>query len=447
MKLPHSERGSVLVVDDEDGIRSFLAESLEREGHEVSRAENGAEALTLAREQSFDLVITDLRMPVLGGMELVRTLRAEQPDVEIVVLTAFGDVSTAVEALKLGAFDYLEKPISGPKAVRSLVAEALARRAKLTASLPSHPQLPKSDLASSAPSMVAVVDAVQKVAKTSATVLLSGESGTGKEVTARAIHELSSRSDNPFVAINCAVLTESLLESELFGHERGAFTGAHTERKGRIEIADGGTFFLDEVGELQPALQAKLLRAIEEKSFERLGGSKSIKVDVRWIAATHRDLRAMVRERTFRDDLYHRLAVFPVKLPALRERLEDLQVIASALLRALSGREVPLSKPVLDELRRYPWPGNIRELRNALERALILSDGQALAVEHFSLVFDEAPDAAATSGGGPSSLEALERLAIERALKQVGGNRKNAAAALGIGLRTMYEKIKRYDLR
>jgi DNA-binding NtrC family response regulator len=356
-------------------------------------------------------------------------------------------VSTAVEALKLGAFDYLEKPISGPKAVRSLVAEALARRAKLTASLPSHPQLPKSDLASSAPSMVAVVDAVQKVAKTSATVLLSGESGTGKEVTARAIHELSSRSDNPFVAINCAVLTESLLESELFGHERGAFTGAHTERKGRIEIADGGTFFLDEVGELQPALQAKLLRAIEEKSFERLGGSKSIKVDVRWIAATHRDLRAMVRERTFRDDLYHRLAVFPVKLPALRERLEDLQVIASALLRALSGREVPLSKPVLDELRRYPWPGNIRELRNALERALILSDGQALAVEHFSLVFDEAPDAAATSGGGPSSLEALERLAIERALKQVGGNRKNAAAALGIGLRTMYEKIKRYDLR
>lgn len=436
-----------MVVDDEDGIRSFLAESLEREGHEVSRAENGAEALTLAREQSFDLVITDLRMPVLGGMELVRTLRAEQPDVEIVVLTAFGDVSTAVEALKLGAFDYLEKPISGPKAVRSLVAEALARRAKLTASLPSHPQLPKSDLASSAPSMVAVVDAVQKVAKTSATVLLSGESGTGKEVTARAIHELSSRSDNPFVAINCAVLTESLLESELFGHERGAFTGAHTERKGRIEIADGGTFFLDEVGELQPALQAKLLRAIEEKSFERLGGSKSIKVDVRWIAATHRDLRAMVRERTFRDDLYHRLAVFPVKLPALRERLEDLQVIASALLRALSGREVPLSKPVLDELRRYPWPGNIRELRNALERALILSDGQALAVEHFSLVFDEAPDAAATSGGGPSSLEALERLAIERALKQVGGNRKNAAAALGIGLRTMYEKIKRYDLR
>ena len=446
MKLPHSELGSVLVVDDEDGIRSFLAESLEREGHEVSRAENGAEALKLAREQSFDLVITDLRMPVLGGMELVRTLRSEQPDVEIVVLTAFGDVSTAVEALKLGAFDYLEKPISGPKAVRSLVAEALARRSKLTANRPSHSQLPRPDLASSAPSMVAVVDAVQKVAKTSATVLLSGESGTGKEVTARAIHELSSRSDKPFVAINCAVLTESLLESELFGHERGAFTGAHTERKGRLEIADGGTFFLDEVGELQPALQAKLLRAIEEKSFERLGGSKSIKVDVRWIAATHRDLRAMVRERSFRDDLYHRLAVFPVKLPALRERLEDLPVIAMNLLRALSGREVPLSMPVLDELRRYPWPGNIRELRNALERALILSDGQALAVEHFSLV-DDTPDAVAPSGGGPSSLEELERLAIERALKQAGGNRKNAAAALGIGLRTMYEKIKRYELR
>ncbi|HTJ84813.1 MAG TPA: sigma-54 dependent transcriptional regulator, partial [Polyangiaceae bacterium] len=281
-----------------------------------------------------------------------------------------------------------------------------------------------------------------------ATVLLLGESGSGKEVLARAIHDASPRRSKPFVAINCAVLTENLLESELFGHERGAFTGAQSMRRGRIELADGGTFFLDEVGELQPGLQAKLLRALEERAFERLGGSETVKVDVRWIAATHRDLRAMVKSGEFRDDLYHRLAVFPIRLPPLRERREDIVPLADTLLGELgaaAGRPAPtLSAAVQRILTDAPWPGNVRELRNALERATILADGAPLSSEHFDLSAD-ASNAAENVGGG--SLEDLEKVAIERALASVSGNRRQAADKLGIGLRTLYDKLKRYGIR
>ncbi|HWL84819.1 MAG TPA: sigma-54 dependent transcriptional regulator [Polyangiaceae bacterium] len=466
MKSPEKRVGRILVVDDEEGVRTFLAETLERSGHDVTQAADGAAAVQAAREEPFDVVLTDLRMPGTDGMTVVRTVRTEQPDVEVIVLTAFGDVATAVEAMKLGAFDYLEKPVSGPAAIRELVAGALERRTKIAA--PSHsepaaaaklsgPPSPNARLTFGAPAMRPVVDALARVAKTGATVLLQGESGTGKEVAARLLHETSPRARRPFIAINCAVLTDQLLESELFGHEKGAFTGAHAQRRGRIELAEGGTFFLDEVGELKPGLQAKLLRVLEERQFERLGGSTPVVADVRWVAATNRDLRTMAQEGTFREDLYHRLAVFPIRLPPLRERREDIVPLAESLIAQLSTsgrageRRTPLrlDDAAKERLRLCDWPGNVRELRNALERAIILTDGPVIQLEHLWIEESSVQVGPATPLLAPDegSLAELERQTIQRTLAAVGGNRRLAATKLGIGLRTLYEKLKRYDLR
>ena len=441
--------GRILVVDDEDGLRAYLGEALAGAGHEVTTAASVDEALARLASQAFHVVLTDLRMPGAGGMAIVRKVRAEQPETEVIVLTAYGSVDTAVEAMKLGAFDYLQKPIAGPGELRLVVARAIERHQLLTARDRAGLEAPPPSLSWGDPTMTPVVDAIRRVAITQATVLLVGESGTGKEVCARAIHAASMRARGPFVAINCAALSPSLLESELFGHEKGAFTGATERRRGRIELADGGTFFLDEVGELLPELQAKLLRAVQERQVERVGSSRTIDVDVRWIAATNRNLGAMMKAGTFREDLYHRLAVFPINLPPLRARRADIGPLADELLARIC-RELKRPPLVLDGAAKAAiiaaeWPGNVRELANVLERAVILCDRDVIGVGDLWLETGPRSDAGPVTFDG-GTLDELERRAIEAALAAHGGNRRRAAAQLGIGLRTLYEKLKRYGL-
>jgi two-component system response regulator AtoC len=437
----------ILVADDEAGIREFVADTLALDAHAVVAAKDGRDAAKLLDERGFELLITDLKMPGLDGMALLRKVKAEQPELEVIVMTAHGTVDNAVEAMKLGAFEYLQKPLSGPDELRLLVARAIERRGLRDrvdgADRGGGPPLTYGD-----PVMRPVVDAIDKVARTSATVLLLGESGTGKEVAARTVHAHSPRAARPFMAINCAALSETLLESELFGHEKGAFTGATERKRGRLELADGGTFFLDEVGELRPELQAKLLRVLQERRFERVGGSRTLEIDVRWIAATNRDLRAMIDHGTFREDLYHRLAVFPIKLPPLRERRADLLPIARALLERIAAdlkRPLPkLSSDAEQRIAAATWRGNVRELANTLERAAILADGDTIEAAHLWL--DEAAPSARTASNDIKPLADVEKDAILHALASVGGNRRRAAELLGIGERTLYDKLKKYGV-
>ena len=438
----------ILVADDEEGLRAFVAEALADDGHTVAQAADGEEAARLLVRESFDLLLTDLRMPRLDGMALLHQARQEQPEMEVIVLTAHGSVDTAVEAMRLGAFDYLEKPIASPGALRLLASRALERRALLAArdgAAREAPELPP--LSYGDPAMVPVVESLRKVARTNATVLLLGESGTGKEVAARTLHAWSDRARGPFAAVNCAAIPETLLESELFGHEKGAFTGATGARRGRIELAGGGTFFLDEIGEMRPDLQARLLRVLEDRRFERIGGSRTIEADVRWVAATNRDVDALRAAGALREDLYHRLAVFPIRLPPLRERRGDIVPLAEALLARIAsnlGRaRLTLSAEAKERVLGAAWPGNVRELANALERAAILAEGEAIGAGDL-VAAGALPGAAAAVRAEPRRLENLEREAIEAALAAAGGNRKAAARQLGIGLRTLYEKLKRY---
>jgi len=434
---------SVLVVDDEPGIRDFLVEVLVRDGHEVQAAPDGPSALEVLSKHHVEVMLTDMRMPGMGGMELLHEAKRRDHALEVIVLTAFGSVDLAVDAMKAGAIDFLTKPVKQPAELRKVIRLAARHRTmqtRMEALAPAEGPM----LSYGARAMEAVLRDLEKVAPTRATVLLTGESGTGKEVAARQIHHHSGRS-GAFVAVNCAALSSSLLESELFGHERGAFTGAVGTRRGKIELAEGGTFFLDEVGELDPALQAKLLRVLQERSYERVGGQKTLTADVRWVAATNRDLQEMIDEGTFRSDLYYRLNVFPIRLPPLRERVEDIGPLAEALVQQVGrelGRRMELSSETVDHLRARRWPGNVRELRNALERACIVADGSTIEPADLGAVVarpSQAPPPVMT-------MEEAERHAIASALAHHDGNRRLAAKTLGIGLRTLYDKLKRYDI-
>jgi two-component system, NtrC family, response regulator AtoC len=444
-------KGRILLVEDDETFRSFLQTILEDDGHEVQTAENGLKGLKILHQENFDLVVSDLKMPGKSGLELFRETRSDPAPPGFIFLTAYGKVDEAVAAMKEGAVDFLTKPLSDPDTLLTLIQRTLntqsITREYLSLKESEAAGLPPEGLIFAGQAMQELRKLVHKVASTTTNVLIYGESGTGKELVARTIHLLSPRHTAGFVPLNCAAIPENLLESELFGHEKGAFTGAVQARQGKFELARGGTIFLDEIGEMPPSLQAKLLRVLQERVFERVGGTREIRADVRVIAATNRDLQEEVAGRRFREDLFYRLNVFPIHLPPLRERSDALPVLAEYFIRRfchqigkkLKGAEESASKAMMA----YPWPGNVRELQNAIERAVILATD--------SIRLDNLPSGLVQQEGqGPQQsrdvLKATEREIIVNALHKHGGNRRLTAGELGISRRTLQYKLKEFGL-
>jgi len=439
---------AILVVDDEPKMTSLVCGELEDAGHRVTTSTDPREALSLLEKHSFDVIITDLSMPQVSGMEILNK-SLEKPGTDVIMMTAYGTVETAVEAMKKGAADYLLKPFSLEELV--LLVKKLVEQQK-TRSLAQHYRKELTgrvgvEFIGSSAAAEKIKQMIKQVAATEATVLLTGKSGTGKEVAARMLHELSARAAKPFIAINCAALPETLLEAELFGHEKGAFTGAVARKRGRFELADGGTIFLDEIGEMPASMQSKLLRVLEERTVTRVGGVDQVPVDVRLVAATNRDLKQSLRDGNFREDLFYRLNVFPIHLPPLAERGRDVLELAEHFFAQVRFPHPELSEPVRELLLRYDWPGNVRELRNVLERAVILSSGEPLSLEDFSIEIDDAP--LIDMGGSRSvqeGLEMAEKEMILAALKQTGGNKAEAARVLKITRRRLYSRMKAHDI-
>jgi DNA-binding NtrC family response regulator len=454
-----ADRPSLLVVEDRDSLRRLLERALGGAGYQVVAVADVAAARGLLERRRFALVLTDLKLPDGEGLDVLRASRAVDPRAPVVVMTAFGSVASAVEAMKLGAADFLEKPVEIDELI-ALVGDRIGGRAGDRAGSNAAPgavalEVPGGpSLVGRHPRFRAALRLLEKVAPTDTTVLLLGESGTGKELFARALHGLSGRRAGPFVAINCAAIPATLMESELFGHERGAFTGASRLQRGRFEQAAGGTLLLDEIGELEPGVQAKVLRVLEDRTFQRVGGTGSLRADVRLVAATNRDLGEMVEDGTFRADLYYRLDVFPIELPALRERASDVPELARHLLATLaarSGVEPPrIEQPAAEWLASQPWPGNVRQLSNLLERALILCDGAALDREQLERALR--PLSPQPGGGVPETDEAEAEVEAEvetlrRALRESGGETARAAQILGVSVRTLQRRIRRHDLK
>ena len=423
----------ILLVDDEPKMVLLLESSLQARGHETVGLNDGQSALERLNDESFDVVITDLRMAPVDGMAVIEGVASRTPLTPVVVLTAHGEINTAVAALRAGAFHYLTKPVDFEEVARvidlALEAPTPQRRAK--------PEPPRGIIGDS-PATQKLLDLISRVAPSEATVLIRGESGSGKELAARAIHELSARNDAPFVAVNCAAITESLLESELFGYRKGAFTGAQSDREGLFEAATGGTVFLDEIGEAPLSVQAKLLRVLEERKISRVGDPAERSVDVRVIAATNRPLDAEVKAGRFREDLFYRLAVFPVDVPPLRERGDDIESLYGHFLARLGRDRSAPPTDALARMRRHGWPGNVRELRNVVERAHILAGTDKIADEHIVLESADLDSGTATT----LDLDDNARVLIREALKRANGNKTHAAELLGITRRTLYSRLK-----
>jgi two-component system response regulator FlrC len=436
---------NILVVDDEFVMRDAMAAALRRAGHEVSIRASGEDAVDALKAEPFGVVITDLRMPGIDGLAVLEAARRTAPDAAVLVVTAHGSVEVAVEAMKKGACDFLIKPFPLDE-LELKVAHALSRRALTCENEALRARL--SDAAVEAvwdasPAMREVHQQLARAAPSDSTVLITGESGAGKEVAAQALHRMSPRRDGPFLAVNCAALSAGLLESELFGHEKGAFTGAERMRRGRFELAEGGTLLLDEVSEIDPALQAKLLRVLQERAFERVGSSTPRRADVRVVATTHRDLRSEVAEGRFREDLYFRIHVLPIRVPPLRERKEEIPLLAEAFLRRI-GSKKRFSSGALARLAEYDWPGNVRELGNIVERAAVLEEGIEIGPETLAPWLEAASppgDALALLAGRP--LDVIEQRLIELTVRRCGGNKERAARALGITARTVRDRLKR----
>jgi DNA-binding NtrC family response regulator len=444
----------ILVVDDEQGLCAGLQEALQREGHQVDAATDSQAALKMATENFYHLVISDIKMPGLGGLELLAQVRERHRDTLFILMTAYGTVESAVTAMKQGAYDYLSKPID-MKRLRTVVQKAIEFQAVVAENKELRQRLQKrsapGQLIGESEAMRNVVRLIGEVANSDVTVLIEGESGTGKEIVARAIHAQSPRQGKPFISVNCAALAEQLLEAELFGHVKGAFTGAVANKPGRFQLADGGTLFLDEIGDLSPKGQGDLLRVIEDSAFRMVGGSELIHVNVRLITATNKDLQAAVADGKFRDDLFYRLQIVPIVMPPLRERAEDIPLLIDSFFEHFTAkhkrRRKRMSAEALQICQRFPWPGNVRQLRNAIERLVITCRESVVEVEHlpdFLRDYDQNSTTFTVRPGMP--LAEVEKLLIRQTLTHVTSNRAEAAKALGISRRALQYKLKLYGL-
>jgi DNA-binding NtrC family response regulator len=453
-------KGKVIVIDDEVNAAAALETLLTEDGYEVWRANDARSGLQLVEKNEPDVVLTDLRMPGMDGLELLTRIKEARPETLVILMTAYGTVKTAVKAMKLGAEDYLPKPIDIEE-LEVVLQKTIEKKQLLEETRVLRERLDHKyrleNLVGESPEMLSAFKTIRQVAPSTSSVLLLGESGTGKELFAQALHQNSPRRSKPFVKVACAALPETLLESELFGHEKGSFTGAVYSRAGRFELADGGTLFLDEIGDISPTVQVKLLRFLEEREFERVGGNKTFHVDVRIVAATHRDLEKKLAEGTFREDLYYRLNVIQVQIPPLRERGGDISLLAHHFLRRYAeanGKEVTgISDEALALLLRHPWPGNVRELENAVERAVVLSSEPVLQTTHFPTLRPAAAASGPVSASAPTSgiripgstLADIEREAILRTLESANGSTSRAANVLQISARKIQYKLKEYQ--
>jgi len=438
------EKSRVLVVDDEPIVRDSLGKWFREEGYEVGTAENANEALTRLAEQTWDLALVDIKMPGTDGIELQRRIREINAELIVIIMTGYASVETAVQALKNGAYDYITKPFD-PDDVAHLVHNALAHRRAERENLRLREVVAEAarppELVGQSAAMKRVFEAIETVGPTDATVLITGESGTGKELVARAVHMASTRRYHPLVVIHCGALTETLLESELFGHEKGAFTGAQYRKKGKFEVAEGGTIFLDEIGDISLKTQTDLLRVLQEHEITRVGGNQALKVDFRCVAATNRNLEILIEEGKFRPDLFYRLNVFRIEIPPLRERREDIPSLVEHFVRkyslAMSKKITRVAPGAMRILQQYDWPGNIRELENAVERAMVVAQEPELRDEDFTLKLQ-------SNGAAGRTLDDIERAHILRVLEECGGNQTRAAQVLDIDRVTLYNKLKRY---